>query len=282
MAIILSVLLSMISSHKQHYKLRLNIPGMHHDAAGSSPGADGGGGGGGGGENGIDGGEGEGHVASGSSDAEEARQRREERRARKDGHAGGLADAVSGDGRKLQPGEGAAVTHTRIFETGSMLRDGKSTLEYAHMGMLEEIAGGRVMAAWQAAPDLEGGAEQSIYFAYSKDQLGREWGTPHRLPHGAADRSVGASPGQWAPVLFQRGDTTWIFYSENSPKCLRPSVTDAPHPLPKRWIIGGTIYARTLKGAGPAAGGARDDGAGDAVGWSTPQVGLYKLNPVYP
>jgi hypothetical protein len=134
MAIILSVLLSMISSHKQHYKLRLNIPGMHHDAAGSSPGADGGGGGGGGGENGIDGGEGEGHVASGSSDAEEARQRREERRARKDGHAGGLADAVSGDGRKLQPGEGAAVTHTRIFETGSMLRGGKATLEYAHMG----------------------------------------------------------------------------------------------------------------------------------------------------
>jgi hypothetical protein len=33
------------------------------------------------------------------------------------------------------------------------------------------------------------------------------------------------------------------------------SVTDAPHPLPKRWIIGGTVYARTLKGAGPAAVG---------------------------
>lgn len=128
------------------------------------------------------------------------------------------------------------------------------------------------MAAWQAAPDLEGGAEQSIYYAYSKDPLGHEWGAPHRLPHGPADRSVGASPGQWAPVLFQRGDTTWIFYSENSPKCLRPSVADAPHPLPKRWIIGGTVYARTLKAAGPAPGGARADGAGDAVGWSKPQV----------
>jgi hypothetical protein len=64
--------------------------------------------------------------------------------------------------------------------------------------------------AWQEEPDLEGGAEQSIYFAYSRDALGREWGAPHRLPHGAADRSVGASPGQWAPVLFQRGGAVQV------------------------------------------------------------------------
>ena len=59
------------------------------------------------------------------------------------------------------------------------------------MGMLEEIPGGHLMAAWQAAPDLEGGAEQSVYFAYGKDGAsGREWGAPHKLPHGAADKSV--------------------------------------------------------------------------------------------
>jgi hypothetical protein len=60
--------------------------------------------------------------------------------------------------------------------------------------------------AWQEEPDLEGGAEQSIYFAYSRDALGREWGAPH----GAADRSVGASPGQWAPVLFKRGGAVQV------------------------------------------------------------------------
>ena len=218
--------------------------------------------------------------SSSSDEDEDARRRRQERRARrqeKKAEAAAAAELASstlagGDGRKLQPGEGVEMTHTRIFETGSMLRDGRSTLEYAHMGMLEEIPGGHLMAAWQAAPDLEGGAEQSIYFAYSKDEMGREWGAPHRLPHGPPDKSVGASPGQWAPVLFQHGDTTWIFYSENSAKCLRPSVVDAPHPLPKRWIIGGSVYARTLKHAGPAPGGARDDGVGDVVGWSKPQV----------
>ena len=73
-----------------------------------------------------------------------------------------------------------------------MLRGGKTTLEYAHMGMLEEIPGGHLMAAWQAAPDLEGGAEQSVYFAYGKVGASgrREWGEPHKLPHGAADKSV--------------------------------------------------------------------------------------------
>jgi hypothetical protein len=161
-ALILSVLLSMNSSHHYHYKLRLNLPGMRRDsddlgsslAAGSGGGGGGrGGGGGAGGDNRVErdsaassaAGGGEGHVEEGaslgsSSDAEEARQRREERRARRHEKRGAEASATEaaaaagGDGRKLQPGEGAAVTHTRIFETGSMLRGGKATLEYAHMG----------------------------------------------------------------------------------------------------------------------------------------------------
>ena len=298
-AIILSVLLSARTTTLQHYKLSVNLPlpGMTSsakaaarlggrgqggargdgDVGGAANAETDGWGTGGGGEHA---GEHAGSGDGGSSDIESAaRQRREERRARRQERRAEIAAAndaaaavAGGDARKLQPGEGNAVTHTRIFETGSMLRGGRSTLEYAHMGMLEEIPGGHLMAAWQAAPDLEGGAGQSVYFAYSKDAVGREWGAPHKLPHGPADRSVGASPGQWAPVLFQRGDTTWIFYSENSPKCLRPSVVDAPHPLPKRWIIGGTIYARTLRNAGPAPGGARDDGVGDATGWSKPMV----------
>jgi len=78
-------------------------------------------------------------------------------------------------------------------------------------------------------------------------------------------------------VLFQHGDTTWLFYSENSPKCLRASVPDGPHPLPKRWIIGGTIYARTrtrtVGTAGSDSAASVGGGGGpDSTAWSKPHV----------
>ena len=79
--------------------------------------------------------------------------------------------------------------------------------------------------------------------------LGHEWETPEKLSTGKF------AVGQWAPVLHQIGDTTWLFYSENSPKCLRPAQingkdgeTPLAHPIPKRWIIGGSIVVRTRVG----------------------------------
>jgi len=165
---------------------------------------------------------------------------------------GGGADSTSASvlspSRKLLPGQGAEVTHTRVFATGSVVV-GSPALEYAHMGMLAEVRRGKFMVAWQASPDIEGGEEQAIYYTYSKDMLGHEWETPEKLSTGKF------AVGQWAPVLHQIGDTTWLFYSENSPKCLRPAQingkdgeTPLAHPIPKRWIIGGSIVVRTRVG----------------------------------
>lgn len=162
-AIIVSVLLSMRGTDHYHYKLRFNLPSS--DAAPRLGFGGGGGRRGAGGDDRADGavaasragGGAEGErvgLTWGTSVGEDSRQRREERRARRQekraeataATEAAAASLAGGDGRKLHPGEGNRVTHTRIFETGSMLRDGKSTLEYAHMGMLEEIPGG---ASWE-------------------------------------------------------------------------------------------------------------------------------------
>ena len=77
---------------------------------------------------------------------------------------GGGADSTSASvlspSRKLLPGQGAEVTHTRVFATGSVVV-GSPALEYAHMGMLAEVRRGKFMVAWQASPDIEGGEEQA-------------------------------------------------------------------------------------------------------------------------
>jgi|AntAceMinimDraft_12_1070368.scaffolds.fasta_scaffold62564_1 hypothetical protein len=151
LALIVTVLLSMGEGLGPHYRFKLSLQVGAKGAGDSSNPT-------GGKAAAVDSGSGGGHsvqmrtgrAQGAGAVAAESLQRREERRARRQEKVRTTATATATatplprpvDDRKLQPGEGNAVTHTRIFETGSLLQDGRAPLEYAHMGMLEEVSGG--------------------------------------------------------------------------------------------------------------------------------------------
>eukprot|EP00239_Pterosperma_sp_CCMP1384_P004644 CAMPEP_0197852460 /NCGR_PEP_ID=MMETSP1438-20131217/20649_1 /TAXON_ID=1461541 /ORGANISM="Pterosperma sp., Strain CCMP1384" /LENGTH=139 /DNA_ID=CAMNT_0043466527 /DNA_START=101 /DNA_END=518 /DNA_ORIENTATION=+ len=126
-------------------------------------------------------------------------------------------------GRSMANGDtGAASDFPEREAKGS---DGtKRWLNYTHMSMLEQMPGGKLMAAWQAAPVMEGTPEQRIWYARSRDRVGRAWEKPQQIPEHHFRAAV------WSPVLHfdKTSACLWLFFAESSPKCLRQEIVRKP------------------------------------------------------
>jgi predicted neuraminidase len=84
--------------------------------------------------------------------------------------------------------------------------------------MLAALPNGTLVAAWQGSSGLEGGEDQRIWMATSRDPLGKEWEPPSPLPHHASH----ARTALWSPVLHcDTAGRLWLFYAESKAKCLR-------------------------------------------------------------
>ena len=88
-----------------------------------------------------------------------------------------------------------------------------SRLRYMHMGMLEILPNGSMVAFFQASESqFEGVFDQSIYWAISDDQ-GVTWGLPQALV--SSNRKLPI----WSPVAHTSGTRTFVFYSKSSKFC---------------------------------------------------------------
>jgi hypothetical protein len=182
--------------------------------------------------------------------------------------------------RQLLPGEGVNVFRERVFDPV------KNNLAYAHMGTIIANSGRDAKAisiAFQTAPDLEGGFDQTIKIITKKGK-GDVWILEEQLPAPAigekSQQSVingnaltrTYSNGLWAPVLHRddRTKTEYLFYAETPPRCLRPRILPQEFPIPrkaipKRWIIGGDIKVRM-----------RSFGSGENLEWSKAKT-VYRM-----
>mmetsp|Transcript_11641 Transcript_11641/g.40505 ORF Transcript_11641/g.40505 Transcript_11641/m.40505 type:complete len:498 (-) Transcript_11641:1142-2635(-) len=108
--------------------------------------------------------------------------------------------------------------------------------QYAHMGNLEQLLNGTLVATWQAASQVEGQSDQQIWLSFSKDSMGEDWWPARRL----SNSPVGTA--RWGPVpLINDVGKLCIFFAE-SHDCLRPGSGR----VPPRWVPGGDIKMTCL------------------------------------
>ncbi|KAK3241977.1 hypothetical protein CYMTET_48301 [Cymbomonas tetramitiformis] len=99
--------------------------------------------------------------------------------------------------------------------------------QYAHMAMIESMANGTLVAAFQASSGVEGSNDQHIVYATSTDVAGLYWTPAEPLP-------VPRMAAQWSPVMHtdSKGHL-WLFYTEG--RNCKFNVS------PPRWMPGGDI-----------------------------------------
>eukprot|EP00959_Pyramimonas_sp_CCMP1952_P053018 1109042-Pyramimonas_sp.AAC.2 len=72
---------------------------------------------------------------------------------------------------------------------------GPGALPYNHMGMVERMPNGTLIAAWQTSKIGEGRPDMHIRLSYSLDPAGRHWAPSYKAPVHKAH--IGP---RWSPV----------------------------------------------------------------------------------